>query len=340
MPCREEAKAVPSANDQPAVVERGAGGRSALASLDLPLGAGGLSTRSSGVIGAIGYAAGSLPIERLAGCCAAPVVDISSGPLRVRLAKTEADIDAAQALRYRVFYENLGARPALETERRRRDSDPFDKACDHLLVLDRSRSSDAEIVVGTYRLIRRDAAARLGQFYSAAEYDIARLVDYPGEILELGRSCVDAAYRQRPTMQLLWSGIAAYVYHYDIALMFGCASLPGTDPEALATPLSYLHHHHLAPPPLRPRAVPDRYLEMCRRGRRAIDPARAFAALPPLIKGYLRLGGFVGDGAVIDREFNTIDVCVVVKTDLVSAKYSRHYVRRAKRVGRAWDGYA
>ena len=140
---------------------------------------------------------------------------------------------------------------------------------------------------------------------------------YPGEILELGRSCVDPAYRQRPAMQLLWSGIAAYVSHYGIALMFGCASLPGTDPDALALPLSYLHHHHLAPLGLRPRALADRYVEMGRLDRQAIDRRRAVAALPPLIKGYLRLGGFVGDGAVIDEQFNTTDVCIVVKTDLV-----------------------
>ena len=127
-------------------------------------------------------------------------------------------------------------------------------------------------------------------------------------------------------MQLLWSGIAAYVFHYDIALMFGCASLPGTDPDALAVPLSYLHHHHLAPPALRPRAL----ARALRRNEpaadaAAFDPARALADLPPLIKGYLRLGGFVGDGAVIDVEFNTTDVCIVVKTDLVTEKYSRHY---------------
>ena len=131
------------------------------------------------------------------------IVDLVSGPLQVRLAETAADIDAAQALRYRIFYEKLGARPMPEMARRHRDFDPFDEFCDHLLVLDHDRGRGAESVVGTYRLIRREAAARLGAFYSAAEYDIAPLAAYPGEILELGRSCVDAAYRQRPAMQLL-----------------------------------------------------------------------------------------------------------------------------------------
>jgi putative hemolysin len=170
----------------------------------------------------------------------------------------------------------------------------------------------------------------LGAFYSANEFDIAPLIGQPGEILELGRSCVDPAYRQRSAMQLLWSGIAAYVSYYEIVLMFGCASLPGTDPEAVAVPLSYLHHYHLAPPLLRPRALAERFVDMCRLHPSAIDSARALTALPPLIKGYLRLGGFVGDGAVIDAQFNTTDVCILVKTDLVTEKYSRHYERRSK----------
>jgi putative hemolysin len=266
------------------------------------------------------------PASRTAG----RIVDIQSGRLQVRLAESDADIDAAQALRYRIFYENLGAQPLPELARRRRDADRFDDGCDHLLVLDHSRGIGADAAVGTYRLIRRDTAAHLGGFYSANEFDISPLVVHPGEILELGRSCVDPAYRQRAAMQLLWSGIAAYVFHYNIDLMFGCASLPGTDPDALAVPLSYLHHHHRAPPVLRPRARAERYVDMCRLDRCAIDSTRAAAALPPLIKGYLRLGGFVGDGAVIDKQFNTTDVCILVKTDLVAEKYSRHYEKQAK----------
>jgi putative hemolysin len=156
------------------------------------------------------------------------------------------------------------------------------------------------------------------------------MVAYPGEILELGRSCVDASARNLPTMQLLWRGIATYVFHHQIALMFGCASLPGTDPDALAVPLSYLYYHHLAPPALRPRALAQRYVDMRRLPPSAIDPAKSLAELPPLIKGYLRLGGFVGDGAVIDQQFNTTDVSIVVKTDLITDKYYRHYERQAR----------
>jgi L-ornithine Nalpha-acyltransferase len=267
------------------------------------------------------FAAASAPI---------PAVDIRSGSLAVRLAESAAEIDAAQALRYQVFYDEMGAQPSVEIARCKRDIDGFDDVADHLLVIDHARGSGAQSVIGTYRLIRRSAAARAGRFYSAAEYDVSTMIAYPGEILELGRSCVDASARTRPTMQLLWRGIAAYVAHHEIALMFGCASLPGTDPDASAVPLTYLHYHHLAPPGLRPRALPDRYVDMRRLTPDAIEPGKTLAGLPPLIKGYLRLGGFVGDGAVIDHQFNTTDVCIVVKTDLITEKYSRHYERQAR----------
>jgi putative hemolysin len=256
----------------------------------------------------------------------APII---AGAREVRLAETAAEMDAAQALRYRVFYDEMAAKPTAEMAAHRRDFDEFDPICDHLLVLDHSKGQGADAVVGTYRLIRRAAARRMGRFYSDAEYDISVLTAMPREILELGRSCVDQAHRTRPTMQLLWRGIAAYVFHYDIALMFGCASLPGTDVKALAEPLSYLYHHHLAPPELRPRALPGRYVDMAILPPSAIDTREALKALPPLIKGYLRLGGFVGDGAVIDTQFNTTDVCIVVKTDLVTEKYYKHYERTA-----------
>lgn len=256
---------------------------------------------------------------------------LRAGSLEVRLAETPQEIAAAQALRYRVFYQEMAARPSPEMAARAQDFDAFDDIADHLLVIDNARGPGARGVVGTYRLIRRDAAERMGAFYSAGEYEIGKIAAYPGEVLELGRSCVDAEFRTGQTMQLLWRGIAAYVFQYDIALMFGCASLPGVDPAALAVPLSYLYHYHLAPPALRPRAVAARYTDMRLLPADAIDQKAAINALPPLIKGYLRLGGFVGDGAVIDNQFHTTDVCVVVKTDLVTERYYRHYERRERR---------
>jgi putative hemolysin len=256
--------------------------------------------------------------------------ELRGGNLGVRLASTPAEIEAAQALRYRVFYEEMGARPSEEGARTGRDSDAYDAVADHLLVVDHTLGDGPEGVVGTYRLIRQSAADRLGRFYSADEYDIATVLAFPGRVLELGRSCVHSGYRNRSAMQLLWRGIAAYVFLHGIDLMFGCASLPGTDPDAVATELTYLYHNHLAPPSLRPRALPNRYVDMRRLDPASVDSRRALAGLPPLIKGYLRLGGFVGDGAVIDRQFNTVDVAVVVMTDLVTDKYTRHYERQKR----------
>lgn len=245
--------------------------------------------------------------------------------LEVRLAQSEEEIEAAMALRYRVFYGEMAATPTAEIAARKLDFDRYDEVCDHLLVIDNDRADALSRVVGTYRLIRRAAADKVGRFYSEDEYDIAQLKEYPGEILELGRSCVDVDYRTRGTMQLLWKGIADYVWKYDVALMFGCASLPGTDPAAHAVALTYLRHYHLAPPGLRAHAVPWRRVEMRALDPAAINPKRALAELPPLIKGYLRLGGFVGDGAVVDNQFNTTDVLILVKTGWVTEKYREHF---------------
>jgi len=255
------------------------------------------------------------------------LVDVRAAGLHLRLAETDDEIEAAQALRYKVFYEGMAAKPTPEMAAVKRDFDSFDAFCDHLLVFDEARGNGRDGVVGTYRVMRREGAARRGQFYSVDEYDIGKLIAYPGEILELGRSCIDADYRNGQTMQILWRGIADYVLGHKIQLMFGCASLPGTNPDDLATSLSYLYHHHLAPPALRPKAVAGRYIAMDRIPASQIERRRELRMLPPLIKGYLRLGGFVGDGAVVDYDFGTTDVCVIVKTELVTDRYYRHYTR-------------
>lgn len=256
--------------------------------------------------------------------------ELRGGHLGVRIAVTEAEIDALQALRYRVFYEEMGASPDEAARATGRDRDSFDPVADHLIVVDHEIGPGAEGIVGTYRLIQRDAAAAVGHFYSSAEYDISPMLQFPGEILELGRSCVDVAHRGRAVMQLLWRGIAAYVFRHKIDLMFGCASLPGTDPDALGPELTYLYYNHLAPPAICPRAIESRFIDMRRLDPERLDRRRALTQLPPLVKGYLRLGGFVGDGAVIDRQFNTTDVAVVVKTDLITDKYYRHYERQLR----------
>jgi putative hemolysin len=240
----------------------------------------------------------------------------SAGSLDVRIAETEQEIDAAQRLRYRVFYEEMCAIPTPQMRGQRRDFDRYDEFCDHLLVVDRDvRDAKGEAtVVGTYRLLRGEVAALHGGYYSASEYDLAPMVDAnrPGtRFLELGRSCVLKPYRPRQvTMQLLWRGIILYLHRHAIDVMFGCGSLPGTDPNALALPLSYLHHFHRAPEGQRLRARPELYIEMNRMTRESIDTGEALRSLPPLIKGYVRIGSYIGDGAVIDRQFGTTDVLI------------------------------
>jgi putative hemolysin len=254
-------------------------------------------------------------------------VDVRSNALHLRLAETEEEVVAAQALRYRVFYEEMSAKVTSENAAAKRDFDAFDDYCDHMVVFDDARGAGPDAIIGTYRVMRRNAAKRCGGFYSTSEFNIANLLAFPGEVMELGRSCVEADHRNGGTMQLLWRGIANYVLAHDVGLMFGCASLPGVEPEALALPLSYLYHRHLAPPALRAKALPERYVAMNIISPEDLSRRTALHMLPPLLKGYLRLGGFVGEGAVIDHDFGTTDVCVVVKTESVTDRYFRHYTR-------------
>lgn len=255
-------------------------------------------------------------------------VELRSGNLGVRLAKNDAERDAARALRYRVFYEEMGAKPSEEAVRTLRDYDDFDEIADYLLVIDHDQKSVMDKVVGTYRLLPQEKADLAGTFYSAGEYDLSALKEYPGRLLEVGRSCIDARYRGRAAMQLLWEGIALYIFIHRIDILFGCASLPGTNLEDHKESLTYLYHTHLAPPALRVTAVPERRVEMMHSDPHKLNHRRALVNLPPLIKGYLRLGGYVGDGAVVDEQFNTTDVAIIVKTELLADKYYRHYERR------------
>lgn len=249
---------------------------------------------------------------------------ISAGSLEVLVSDNKEDIIAAQELRYQVFFEEMGALKTDELLKSQCDVDIYDDICDHLLVIDHKPCGERKIV-GTYRLIRRESIKELGHFYTDGEYDISLIKNHPGEILEVGRSCVHAQYRNRAVMQLLWRGIGAYVARHNIELLFGCASFNGTDPEKHAMALSYLHHYHLAPEKLRPRALKELYVEMNCMPKEAIDVKRTFASLPALIKGYIRLNGYIGAGAVIDKEYNTTDVSIVVKTDLIHKKYANRY---------------
>lgn len=253
---------------------------------------------------------------------------ITSGHLTLRLAETEADVYAAQRLRYRIFCEEMGAAANLAVQQQKRDFDRFDDACYHLLVLDNTRVGDAR-VVGTYRLLTGINMSRVGSFYTETEYDISPLKGFKGELMELGRSCVEQQYRTRPVIQMLWQGIGAFIQAADIKLMFGCASFHGVNVKEHQHALSYLYHYHMAPEGVRPTALPAHYVNMNLMPKEDVVPRAALAALPPLIKGYLRLNGVVGDGAVLDYAFNTCDVSIVVQTDLLQERYADRYLPTA-----------
>lgn len=255
----------------------------------------------------------------------------TSGALEVRLAETEGEVEAAQRLRYRVFYEEMSALPSPAMRESRRDFDKFDLYCDHMLVIDRAAfDKDGQpAVVGTYRLMRDIDAARAGGFYTAGEYNISPMlaaVEDGSRLLELGRSCVLKQYRSKPsTMQLLWRGIGVYLHRFSMDLMFGCASLPGTDPATLALPLSYLHHFHGMTGEDRVRARPELYVSMDLMPKDAIHLKDALRALPPLIKGYIRAGANVGDGAVIDLQFGTTDVFIYFPVSRMNARHKTRF---------------
>lgn len=248
--------------------------------------------------------------------------------LAVRLARNATDLAAVQRLRWQVFFEEMGAQAQGLLDEL--DADPYDALCDHLLVIDEDQPgtlvADGQ-VVGTYRLLRESVARAAEGFYSAGEFDLAPLLAgegrVGGELLELGRSCVLPAFRTSATISLLWRGIADYIAAHDIGLMFGCASFPGTDPDAHAPALSLLAHTCLAPAGQRPRVHHGVALERLPRG--SYDERRAMLALPPLIKGYLRCGARFGDGAFIDHAFNTVDVCVVLPVEQISQRYATRF---------------
>jgi L-ornithine Nalpha-acyltransferase len=250
--------------------------------------------------------------------------ELTAGNLEVFVASSQRDIEASQRLRYQVFVEEMGAKASPENHALKRDIDEFDAVCDHLLVAEHMPNGGYRIV-GTYRLLRSESMQKIGRFYSEGEYDISPIKTFDGNILEVGRSCVDPEFRNRSVMQLLWRGIGAYVTKFNVGVMFGCASFHGTNPKEHAKALSYLHHYHQAPEAICPRALPSRYVDMNLLPKEAINVKEAFTSLPPLIKGYLRLSGFIGAGAVIDSEYNTTDVSIVVMTHLLSDKYAQRY---------------
>lgn len=248
-----------------------------------------------------------------------------AGTLELRLAATDRDVRRAQRLRFEVFYEQGRAIPDAASAAARRDLCAFDPSCDHLLVVD--TGAPAERVVGTYRLMRGDVAARRGGFYSATAFEIAPLLarHLGARFLELGRSCVHADYRARRAIELLWQGIGIYAARHGIDVLIGCSSLPGVDPEDLAAPLSFAFHHAAAAAAWQVEPVASRAARMDWIARDAIDARRSFASLPPLMKAYMRAGGTFASRAAIDRQFGTTDLFTVLRLDAANPRYMAHF---------------
>ncbi|MEM7620088.1 MAG: GNAT family N-acyltransferase [Pseudomonadota bacterium] len=258
----------------------------------------------------------------------------SIGDLEVRLAKTRSDIRRAQRLRYEVFYNEMSAIPDAITTMTRRDEDSYDPICDHLLVVDKSADGFKKRpwpvkprVVGTYRVLRQDVSELYDGFYTQSEYDISKLIEKKPthKFIELGRSCVLKPYRNRRTVELLWQGIWTYVREHSGNVMIGCASFPGTDPKQHEMALSYLHHYASPPKEWYVRAHNHLHIDMNMVPQADINTKVAMRSLPPLIKGYLRLGAYIGDGAVIDHQFGTTDVLIIIPIEVLDPRYLSHF---------------
>lgn len=250
-------------------------------------------------------------------------------PFELRLADGPLDLRSAQRLRYDVFVRELGGDGDLVDHAQGLERDAFDPFYDHLILVDpRIDPATERHVIGVYRLLTGARAAEVGQFYSEAEYDLTVLKSSGRRLLELGRSCVHADFRGGTAMYHLWNGLADYVLERGIEVMFGVASFHGVDLAALRMPLAYLHHHHLAPEALRVRVQPAHFQTMDLMPKAEVNRVAAMAATPALIKAYLRLGGFVGEGAFVDVTFNTTDVCLMMDTARMSAKHRSFYLRK------------
>jgi len=253
---------------------------------------------------------------------------MTSEPPRLftKLAQTDDDVRAAQRLRYEVFVRELGSDGEGVDHDLQLETDRFDPYFDHLLLIDRAAPSNVSSgVVGVYRLLRQDQADKIGQFYSEDEYDLTRLKASGRKLLELGRSCLLPDYRGGAGMYLMWNALAEYVEQHKVEVLFGVASFHGTDLEALAEPLSLLHHRHLAPEDLRVRTVETYFQPMNLVNKEELNAKSAMLAVPALIKAYLRLGGYVGDGAFVDHVFNTTDVCLILDTARMNARHKSIY---------------
>ena len=246
----------------------------------------------------------------------------------IKIAEKKSELKEAQALRYSVFYKEKKAIPTISKKILRLDYDKVDKFADHLIVIDKNRKGIKNKIVGTYRLIRGDIAYRYGGFYTSSEFDLFKILNSykHNQILELGRSCVNQDYRNGTIMNLLWKAIAEYVKLYDIKILLGCASFHGTNVMKYTNELSYLRKNFSLPDELSVKSLDPKIYPAYTEINSNINDLKTFVKLPPLIKGYLRIGGKVSHDCFVDYKFNTIDLCVIVNTNNIDEKYKKKYL--------------
>ncbi len=246
----------------------------------------------------------------------------------VRLTRTKEERRQVRQLRYTVFVEEEGASATEEQKNLREEYDSYDRFAEYLAVFHNGK------IVGTYRIINRDAAEKMGGFYTETEFDISKIKKSGANIAEMSRACVAPDYRENAlVMRLLWAGLGEYIMRHKIGIVFGVASWVGTNPAASAQAISYLYYNHLSPLRLRATVestklapgVNPKLTRMNILPEVFVDPAMARREMTPLVKGYLRINATFGRGVFIDKPFNSYDVFVMLRTKDMDALYRKHF---------------
>ncbi|MDR2413131.1 MAG: GNAT family N-acetyltransferase [Rickettsiales bacterium] len=246
----------------------------------------------------------------------------------VRLTRTKEERRQVRQLRYAVFVEEEGASATEEQKQLREEYDSFDRFADYMGVFHNDK------LIGTYRIIDRDAAEKMGGFYTETEYNLSKIKKTAGNIAEMSRACIDADYRENSlVMRMLWLGLSEYIAKNQITILFGVASWVGKKPVESAQAISYLYYNHLSPLSLRATVLTENFSEginpklsrMNILPKVFVNEEMARKQMTPLIKGYLRLGATFGKGVFLDIPFNTYDVFVMLQTRKIAAAYQKHF---------------
>ncbi|MBR6685075.1 MAG: GNAT family N-acetyltransferase [Alphaproteobacteria bacterium] len=258
----------------------------------------------------------------------------------VRLTRNKEERKQVRQLRYSVFVEEEGASATEEQRALGEEYDSYDRFAEYMAVFHNGR------VVGTYRIIDRNAAEKMGGFYTETEYNLSKIKKYRGNIAEMSRACVEKSYRDNAlVMRMLWAGLGEFIVRRKIGIVFGVASFVGTKPARSAQAISYLYYNHLTPLNLRATVLSENFADginpklsrMNILPREFVDEADAKSEMTPLIKGYLRLGATFGRGVFVDAPFNSYDVFVMLETRKMNAVYQKHFLGRENALGNPDD---